>query len=199
MKWQVAAAALFAAFAAAGLAWAVEGNPVTGVVMLVGNPVQGVGVSVESSPGGIIVSQTQTDASGHPIANVTNAEGTWRWQPSAAGNYVISFSGPTVVAACTRAIANQGPTPCERKGRGICIGRAGGAYFPTDAGEGPGVVATVSSAQRQMAAAWLNCDGIVSRAGRASLAPITIETRQVGQPIVIGVGYVAAPAASTTR
>ena len=53
MRFSYLAAGGVVSLAGATLAWAAEGNPV-----------QGVGVSVEQSPGGIMVSQKTTDAKG---------------------------------------------------------------------------------------------------------------------------------------
>ena len=140
MKLRTVSVALCAALALAGAAWAVEGNPISGV-----------GVSIKQSQGGLPVTQ-----------GTTNDTGNWVWQRPAAGAYVISFSGATLVAACARASV---------------------------------VTATVTSPSGQLAVQALDCATFTATGRRQiwqdvplSLAPFTLNARQAGQPITIGVG-----------
>jgi hypothetical protein len=62
-----------------------------------GDPIGGVGVSVESIPGGIVVSQTQTDASGLAIATGVGP-----------GSYRLSFHGNGVSGMKAKIIVTSG-------------------------------------------------------------------------------------------
>ena len=162
-----------AVLAVATLAWA-----------NVGEPIGGVGVSVESSPGGIMVA-----------TSVTNAEGNFGWSAPTPGTYVISISGPTAVAACRRAIDALPPQEPGRRGLGIAVGRGGGAYSRAGgAANGPGVVVSLSNATGGLIAAqWASCDALTTGRpdAKARLTPIVLDRAQAAGPLTIGVGYVA--------
>ena len=164
--------------AVATFAWATEGDPVGGT-----------GVSVEASPGGIVAT-----------TGTTNAEGNVVWRTPSPGTYVISISGPTAVAACSRVIASLPDQLEGRIGRGIAVGRAGGAFLMAGGpANGPGVVVSLSRNDgRMVAAQWAPCDTLLNGrpAPKASLTPITLDRTQAAGPLNIGVGYVAGP---TTR
>lgn len=166
-----------AMLAVASLAWATEGNPVGGI-----------GVSVESSPGGIMIS-----------GGTSNAEGNVVWSAPTPGAYVISISGPTAVAACRRVIDALPPQEPGRKGRGIVVGRAGGAFSRAGgAANGPGVVVSLSNATGGLVAAqWASCDALTTGRpdAKARLTPIVLDRAQAAGPLTIGVGYVAGPTA----
>jgi hypothetical protein len=74
-----------------------------------GNPVSGVGVSVENSPGGIKVN----------YANANDAKAA-----CVAARGTFTNTGGKMVCA------NPGPLYEGRKGRGIAVSRAGGAFEP---------------------------------------------------------------------
>ena len=142
-----------AVLAVATLAWATEGNPV-----------QGVGVSVETSPGGIMIS-----------GGTSNAEGNVLWRAPTPGTYVISISGPTAVAACRRIID---ALPSQEKGwdgRGNAV-RSGGPYSRAGgAANGPGVVVSLSNATGGLVAAqWASCDALTTGRPDAKLSLIHI-------------------------
>lgn len=162
-----------AVLAVATLAWAVEGDPITGV-----------GVSVETSPGGIMIS-----------GGISNPEGNFVWSAPTPGTYVISITGPTAVAACRRVIDALPPQEPGRRGRGIAIGRAGGSYSRAGgAANGPGVVVSLSNATGGLVAAqWASCDALTTGRpdAKARLTPIVLDRAQAAGPLTIGVGYVA--------
>lgn len=164
-----------AVLAVTTLAWAVEGDPIPGA-----------DVSAEESPGGIVVSRGTTNEAGNVV-----------WRASTPGTYVISISGPTAVAACTRAIAALPPEEQRRKGRGIAVSRGGGSFSPAGgATNGPGVVVSLSNASGGMVAAqWASCDALTTGQpdAKARLTPIALDRAQAAGPLTIGVGYVAGP------
>lgn len=162
-----------AVLAVATVAWATQGNPVTGI-----------GVSVEQSPGGIVAA-----------TGVTNAEGNVVWLAPTPGTYVISISGPTAVGACRRVIDALPPQEPGRRGRGIAVGRGGGSFsMAGGATDGPGVVVDLSNATGGLVAAqWASCDALTTGRpdAKARLTPIVLDRAQAAGPLTIGVGYVA--------
>lgn len=100
---------------------------------LQGDPVPGVDVSIEQSPGGIIIAQTQTDGTGY-----------YRFDGLPPGNYVVKSGGRSVQVStaaagpvgghatsaglAARDAPKVGPAEAPRKGRGIATGRNGGAF-----------------------------------------------------------------------
>ena len=176
MKFRTVTLALCAALTA-GAAWALEGNPISGV-----------GVSVETDPGGIRAAEGATSETGNFV-----------WQRPQPGAYAISISGASAVAACARVMEALPPEEQRRKGRGIAVGRGGGGYSrvvdPAAGGyDGPGVVVSLTNASgATVAAQWAACDALLTgRAdARATLAPITLDRTQAAGPLTIGVGFVA--------
>ena len=162
-----------AVLAVATLVWAVEGDPIPGA-----------DVSAEQNPGGIVVTSGRTNEAGNVV-----------WRAPTPGTYVISISGPTAVAACRRVIDALPPQEPGRGGRGIAIGRAGGAFSRAGgAANGPGVVVSLSDASGGMVAAqWASCDALTTGRpdAKARLTPIMLDRAQAAGPLTIGVGYVA--------
>lgn len=115
-----------------------------------GVPVGGVGVSVESSPGGIVASKGALDAKG--AATITLRAGTYQisFNNLTAGKEGGAIEGVTVKSGdatlfsgdvtCKAGGTTCGPTTAFRttkdgtitvsakKGRGVAIGRGGGAF-----------------------------------------------------------------------
>lgn len=160
-----------AVLAVASLAWAVEGNPISGV-----------GVSVETSPGGVMVSTGTSNEAGNVV-----------WSGPTPGTFVVSVSGPAAVAACTRVMAALPTQEQRRSGRGTVLGRSGGPYSRAGASNGPGVVIGLSNASGVLVTAqWVSCDMLLTGRpdAKARLTPITLERAQTSGPLTIGVGYV---------
>ena len=166
MRVRVLFVALGAALAAAGLAWALDGNPV-----------QGVGVSVETSPGGIKIAE-----------GPTNKDGVWTWKRVSAGTYVVSVSGDAAISACKRAAQDAEAAAAAsgvglRKGRGVAVSRGGGSFRMRGA-EGPGVAVFVTGPAGELQAEWLDCGTLLDPPAtppgerpvppRARLSPVTL-------------------------
>lgn len=170
MSFRVFSLTTSAVLAVATLAWATEGNPVGGV-----------GVSVETSPGGIMVASGTTNEAGNVV-----------WRTPTPGSYVISISGPPAIAACRQVIDALRSQDQGHTGRGIAVGRTGGPYSQTGgAANGPGVVVSVSDATGGLVAAqWASCDALTT--GRpdatARLTPIILDRAQAAGAKSIGLG-----------
>lgn len=98
-------AAMVLAIAATVIAANLYGAAATVTSPIQGDPIPGVDVSIEQSPGGIIIAQTQTDS-----------EGNWKMSSAKSGTYLLTVNPFTLKAAKFRAGDDQNVTILTKVG-----------------------------------------------------------------------------------